>query len=80
MRDLGENQILALEALHRNASKEWGAPYGMGWVLKNYSHTDRVLTSLAKRGLVKRIGDGMNGYGHYRLTDMGRSLLTKGDG
>lgn len=52
---------------------------GIGWVLGTHSQTDRVLSSLAKRGFVDRVGDGFNGYGHYRLSDAGAALIAGDD-
>lgn len=42
-----------------------------GWVWDTPGGTDRTLASLAKRGLVVRIGNSRFGYGHYRITDAG---------
>lgn len=72
MSRLGKTQRWCLMEM---AKRRDGWYPGCGWVWDNWSGTDRIMASLARRGLVERTGTGTQGYGVYSITDAGREVV-----
>lgn len=70
MRKLGKNQESILRALVEN--RRWHAiGFGCGWIWSTPRETERLLDTLVKRGLAKRVLE--NGALVYRPTDEGKT-------